>query len=61
MAIPPFIREPIRANPPPDHAFVISRSQSILMRGGRIGPVLKYEAAQLVIECAKKARRKVAA
>ena len=52
----PFIREQIRANPPPDVASVITQAQSILTRNGRIGPRLSREAAELVIECAKKAR-----
>ena len=60
---PNAVRVPanIRANPPPDHATVIARAQSILTRNGRVGPLLKYEAAQLVIECAKKAKPRVAA
>ena len=50
------ISEPIRANPLPDDNNVIAQAQSILTRNGRVGPRLKREEAELVIECAKKAR-----
>jgi hypothetical protein len=56
MSAQPFIREPIRANPLPHEADVIARAQSLLTKNGRVGPVLSFEEAQLVVECAKKAR-----
>lgn len=45
-----FIKEPIQAQPTPDRNTIIYRAQSLLTKEGKIGPLLSYEEACLVLQ-----------